>query len=294
MILHITKHELKRYYRDGHSRMLIITTALLSVFGVSVLQHFLSFGQLVTALFLYTAFWFFLSFLVNLSGFTSAGSLILLTNLWVLFVFLIPSVVNQAGKELHKIPSRLEMVNHHQAIYNEIEGNLEEEMQNLFRLHPNWLSEDPLTKELSNPTGWNINYLAKQYIAQIKYQPQAKEYEDRVDERNQWFSQLRMLSPAMIFQGFLTDLAGTSTRYYRSFLEQAQEYAHGYRQYAFKGLFNNHAFTTEEIKNLASFEFNPQRIPSLFWMDAMALLGYLILIGIYILVFLRFNSFYRL
>ncbi len=163
-------------------------------------------------------------------------------------------------------------------------------MEELFRLHPDWASTDPITKDMSNSTGWNINYLAKQYLAQLKHQPVALAYEDKIDKRNHWLNQFRVLSPAMIFQSALTDLAGTSTRYYRGFLQQAQEYAHSYRKYVFRGLFTNHTFTAEEVRNLPSFRFDQRFLPSLFWNNLLALSTYLVLIGIALLTRIRKNS----
>ena len=270
--------------------LIIFTLILLSLFGVSIAGNFIKLSQLIIILFLYTAFWFFLSFRVNLLGYTSGKNLILLANIWVLFVFLIPSVVNQLGKELHTIPSRLEIINHHQATYNEVEKNLEQEIEALFHLHPDWSSNDPVTKDLSNSTGWNINYLAKQYLAQLKHQPKAQAYEAIIDGRNQWVKTLRVLSPTMIFQNALTDLAGTSTRYYRSFLQEAQQYAHEYRQYIFKGLFTNHAFTSKEIKSLPKFEFDSQDIPRNFWEEILGLIFYLAFVRMASLALPKANS----
>ncbi len=267
--------------------LLIFTFFLLNVYGVPVFQHSSGFGELISMLFLYTAFWFFLSLVVNLAGYSSGRSLILLTNLWVLFVFLIPSVVNQLSNELHPVPTRLEMVNHHQHVYNEVEAKLEEEMEGLFRLHPDWRSDDPVTKDRSNSTGWNINFLAKQYLAQLKHQPQALRYEEKIDERNRWADQFRILSPAMIFQNAVTDLAGTSTRYYRDFLRQSQEYAQDYRAYVFKGLFTNHAFSSKEVKNLPAFTFERQHLQSNFWPNVLTLLAYLIVISVSIFAFTK-------
>lgn len=263
--------------------IVLFTFILLVVFGVQVIEHGAVFGQLVLLLFLYSAFWFFLSFLVNLAGYSSGKSLIYLTSIWILFVFLIPSIVNQVGKELHPVPSRLEIINHHQAMYNEMESNLDAEMEALFRLHPDWRSNDPVTKDISNSTGWNINYLAKQYRAQTKHRLVAQIYEDKVDRRNHWFGRFRLLSPAMILQEALADMAGTSSRYYRSFLRQTQAYAREYRQYVFGRLFTNHAFTPTEIKNLPKFEFDNQQVPGTFIDDFFVLLAYLVLLGLAIL-----------
>ncbi len=251
------------------------TLLLLMVFRVDLLGNLSGLGQLLITLLLYSGFWFLLSLAINLAGYSSGKSLILLTSTWVFFVFLIPSSVNLLGKELISIPPRLEIVNHHQSMYNEMEGNLDLELQKLFQKHPDWRSDDPVTSDLSNPTGWNINYLAKQYIAQIKHQPKVMLYERQVETRNRWVEGLSFLSPAMIAQSTLLHIAGTSARHYRSFLKQAQEYAHQYRLYVFKGLFTNHAFSAEEVKNLTAFEFDTDQVEETFQRDMAILFFYL-------------------
>ena len=267
--------------------ILLFAGILLLVFGVPMFTHIAEFGQLSALIFLYAAFWFLISIAINLIGFSSGSSLIVLSSVWVVFVFLIPSIINQVGKELHPIPSRLEVVNHHQGMYNEMEGNLDEEMRALFLLHPDWDSDDPVTKDLSNSTGWNINYLAKQYMAQIKHQPVLLAYEDQVDQKNTWLNQYSVFSPAMILQSALSDMAGTSTKSYRSFLRQAQQYASAYRAYVFKRLFTNHAFTSAEIRNLPVFEFDRQQVPSNTTMSVFMLLIYLGSLSVLILFLAR-------
>lgn len=256
----------------------IFSSVLLTFFGVSVWKHPLLFGQLILLLSLYNAFWFFLGFLINLLGYSSGKNLIILTSIWVLFIFLVPSAINQIGKEIHPLPSRLEIVNHHQESYNQIEKNLDNEMKNLYKLHPDWYSEDPDTKDMSHPTGWNINYLAKEYVTQLKHQPVSEAYEAQVDSKNSWFGKFRLLSPAMILQEALADMAGTSTKYYRSYLRQAHNYTNDYRQYVFKGIFTNHAFSVDEIKNLPKFHFDEQQVPDTFSSDSIVLIVYLMIL----------------
>ena len=260
--------------------LLLFTAILFAVFGVSVFTHFASFGQLAIMLIMYATFWFLVSTFINLLGYSSGNSLIILTSIWVLFVFLIPSMLNQTSKELHRIPSRLEIINHHQSVYNAMENNMDEELAYLFRLHPDWASDDPITKDMSNSTGWNINYLAKQYIAQVKHQPIVQQYEEQVDQRNQWLDQFSILSPAMILQSSLSEMAGTSTNYYRSFLRQSQDYSSEYREYVFKRLFTNHAFTSIEIKNLPIFYFDNQQVTDSVSEGVPAMVAYLMILSL--------------
>ena len=256
------------------------TTVLLLAFDVDLADHLPAMGRLNLLLTLYSGFWFVLCFLVNLADYSSGKSLIVLTTTWVLFVFLIPSVVNLLAQELHPIPSRLEVINHHQATYNEVEGNLDAEMQKRFETHPDWRSDDPVTKDLSNSTGWNINYLAKQYIAQLKHRPIAASYERKIKDRVEWIGFFEALSPAMIMQSALTDMAGTSAGFYKGYLEQTQDYAEAYRQYVFQRIFANHAFTSEEIRHLPEFRFDSTRVSQGFATDALALLAYLVALSL--------------
>jgi len=162
-----------------------------------------------------------------------------------------------------------------------MEKNLEAEKIKLFEMHPDWQSDDPVTKDMSNSTGWNIDYLAKQYIAQVKHRPFADNYEELVDNRNEWVEKWKTLSPSMTVQSALTDMAGTSSRYYRSYLRQTQEYAKIYREYVFKRVFTNHHFSSEEIEQLPDFQFNPNQVKRTIGIDLGILTGYLFILIIF-------------
>ena len=260
--------------------LVFFTALLLLIFQVPLFQNFSAFLQLLLVVINYCAFWFFLSFLINLLKFSSDRSLIILTSFWVLFVFLVPSIINQVGNELNPVSPRLRVINHHQKMYNDMEKNMDEELEGLYKIHPKWASDDPVTKDQSNSTGWNIHYLAKQYIAQLKHREVLEAYEQQIDERNEWMQMVSNFSPAMVVQRSLTEIAGTSTKHYRSFLRQSNEYAQDYREYVFQKLFTNHDFTVEEIKNLSKFEFDEDRVRTSFFLDSFILIGYAVLLFI--------------
>ncbi|MCY4000035.1 MAG: DUF3526 domain-containing protein [Bacteroidetes bacterium] len=254
--------------------LVIYSVGLLLAFQIPVYQHVIQGIQFVLIGLLYSAFWFLLCFFVNLLRCSSDRSLMILTGFWILFVFLIPSIVNQIGNDFNPIPPRIQIVNHHQQVYNEVESNYEEELQKLYTSHPTWRSDDPVTKDLSHPTGWNIHYLAKQYMAQLKHRSILDAYEQEIDRRNSWMQNASHFSPAMIVQRRMTDIAGTSTQHYRSFLRQSIEYAQNYREYVFQKLFTNHQFTRDEIMNLPKFEFDQTYIQSSLLLDILILIIY--------------------
>jgi len=198
-------------------------------------------------------------------------------------------MINQIGKEVNPIPPRMQIVNHHQKVYNEMERNFDRELEEMYKIHPDWVSDDPITKDLSNSTGWNINYLSKQYIAQLKHRSVLDSYEQKIDQSNEWMQTLSIFSPAMIVQKSLTNIAGTSTQHYRSFLRQAKDYAQSYREYVFQRLFINHKFTTDEIKNLPKFEFDKSKVQSSFILDSFILISYALVLGGLLLVSQKFK-----
>jgi ABC-2 type transport system permease protein len=251
------------------------TVLLLLLFGSDLASNLFMLSHLSLLLFLYCGFWFLLSFLVNLAGYSSGKNLIILTNIWVVFVFLLPSAVNLFAKELNPIPSRLEIVSHHQSMYNEMENDFHREMEKLYFKHPDWKSNDPVTKDMSHSTGWNINYLAKQYIAQLKHKAVLEQYEEYVEQRNNWVELFKFLSPSMVIQSALTHMAGTSANYYGSYLKQTQEYADRYRKYVFKRVFTNHKFSSDEIRTLPAFNFDKSRVNHSFVLDTFILFIFL-------------------
>ncbi|MCY3630787.1 MAG: DUF3526 domain-containing protein, partial [Bacteroidota bacterium] len=272
--------------------LIVFSAILLLAFQVAVFQNFTLFIQLALIIVFYSAFWFLLSFLVNLLKYSSDRSLIILTSFWALFVFLIPSIINQIGSELNPVSPRIEIINHLQKVYNEAEGNFDEKFEELYKIHPDWVSDDPVTKDISNPTGWNINYLAKQYIAQLEHKPVLEAYEQQIDNRNKWMQKVSIVSPAMIVQRSLTEIAGTSTQHYRSFLRQSRDYAQDYREYVFQKLFTNHKFTKDEIRELPEFIFDQSEIQPSFMLDSFILISYALalLLGCLLLINQKFKS----
>jgi len=58
----------------------------------------------------YGAFWFALAVLVNAMGRGSSTNALTLAGLWLVFVLLIPSLLNVGTKAAHPVPSRVEMI----------------------------------------------------------------------------------------------------------------------------------------------------------------------------------------
>uniref|UniRef100_UPI00359428F0 ABC transporter permease n=1 Tax=Pricia sp. TaxID=2268138 RepID=UPI00359428F0 len=83
--------------------VMIILTLLITflVNGVSIIENFTGFVWLAALSLLYALFWFVVAFVVNLSAGSSAKNAITLLGIWVLFVLLIPSILNLSANTIY-------------------------------------------------------------------------------------------------------------------------------------------------------------------------------------------------
>ena len=90
----------------------------------------------------YMLFWFALAFLINLRVGSSSKNAISLIGLWVLFVLLVPSVLNQLSTTLYPIPSRTLMINDMRSLKAETIKKQDEILDNFLRDHPEYAIND--------------------------------------------------------------------------------------------------------------------------------------------------------
>ncbi|WP_420399496.1 DUF3526 domain-containing protein [Flagellimonas sp.] len=220
------------FYINGNDSSL---TNLLPVFGVTV-------G--------YVLFWFALAFVVNLWVGSSAKNAIALIGLWLLFVLLIPSTLNQMGSTLYPMPSRTLMINQLRNAKAEATKKQDEILDNFLRDHPEYAINDP-----NQGRSFYHRYMASQQLVREELQPVIQKFEGQLQNQQQWISQLKWVSPAIIVQQELNTLAGTSTRDYENYRKQVTAFAETWRQHLLPFLYNNQVFSSEDYKNLPVFEY---------------------------------------
>ena len=76
-------------------------TLVLLIIGIDILAEGKLFLELLALVLGYMLFWFALAFLVNLWVGSSAKNAVAMLGLWVLFVLMVPSVLNQLGNTIY-------------------------------------------------------------------------------------------------------------------------------------------------------------------------------------------------
>jgi ABC-2 type transport system permease protein len=176
------------------------------------------------AVLLYGAFWLALAALVNARGKSAAANALLLAGVWLLCVVLLPSGINALASLLYPAPSRVAYVQALREAAASEAGERSKLLSAFYEDHPELAQgkltrrdEFTLTKErLNQRTETLLRPLNEQFAAQL--------------QRQQAFvNRFRFLSPTLLMQQMLSDVAGTGQARYDDFLRQVDDYHQAWR-----------------------------------------------------------------
>ena len=232
-------------------------TIVFLIAGINPFARIMTFLSLLTLVIAYMLFWFALTFLINLWIGSSAKNAVVLLGLWVCFVLLIPSMLNQLGHTLHPMPSRTLMINEMRSLKAEVAKKQDEILDNFLRDHPEYAINDT-----TQFRGFYHRYIASQKLVKQELSPVVDTYETQLKKQQNWISLFEWISPAIIVQESLNQMAGTSTRDYESFRKQVVGFAATWREHFMPFLYNNKNFSQEDYPNLPEFQYEQESFSS--------------------------------
>ncbi len=251
-------------------------TLVFLVMDMHPLAQTAAFFGLLGLILAYILFWFALAFLINLWIGSSAKNAVALLGLWVVFVLLVPSVLNQLGNTLYPMPSRTLMINEMRSLKAEATKRQDEILDNFLRDHPEYALNDS-----TQSRGFYHRYMASQKLIKEELTPLVNAYEEQLQKQQNWIGKFKWVSPAVIAQESLNQMAGTSTQDYENFRKQVVGFADEWRGHLLPLLYNNTDFTKADIANLPVFEYGRLQRASL-----APLVIFLIAIGVFGIGFL--------
>ncbi len=232
---------------------LLVIGALALVFtglGLMDTTQLSRFFGLLTLVLGYMLFWFALAFLVNLWVGSSAKNAVALLGLWVLFVLLVPSVLNQLGTTVYPMPSRNLMINEMRKMKAEATQKQDEILDNYLRDHPEYAINDSTQAR----SFWH-SYMASQRLIKEELAPVVDQYEAQLQKQQAWMGRFKWLSPAILAQESLNKMAGTSKQDYENYRKQVIDFAGEWRAHFLPFLFNNQDFSKKDHAQLPHFNY---------------------------------------
>lgn len=235
----------------------VITLALLGTLATLLAAGWGGKLRLTFALFLvlsYGLFWVALAALVNAIARRAATAAAALGSLWVVIVLIVPTLLNVVVESLYPTPARPELVAAARHASGEAEQRGGELLNSFYRDHP----------ELA-PPGQQADLAAQHLTVQEEVaraiEPVRAKFEAQLARQQAAVSRWRFLSPAIVMQEALTDLAGTGYWRYHHFRDQVREFKQAVADFYAPKIHRREAITAADHERLPRFSFREERTP---------------------------------
>ncbi|NVJ46196.1 MAG: DUF3526 domain-containing protein [Cytophagia bacterium] len=225
--------------------LVLIATVLLT--GIAVSTQLLTFFLLTYA---YLAFWFGISYLVNIVGYSSARNAVSLLSLWILLVLIVPTVINQAANTVYPMPSRVTLLNEIRQAKTDLGKEQDKVLDEYLRNHPELIRDEGENEYIY----WQRFY-ASQEMMEKQLSPLIERFDDQLTKQQKWVDTWGLLSPAVLFQDGATQLAGTSSKNYNEFKGYFRSFSKNWRAHFMPFVFDNEMLELNDLDNIPEFEY---------------------------------------
>lgn len=235
------------------------------LFGAEAWPRFLLWIAVVAA---YGAFWFAAAVAVNALGKSSATNAIVLAGLWLGFVLLIPALLNVTVKAVHPVPSRVELIQAMRVASDDITRQRSQVMAKYLEDHPEFAanSEDAMAQ-------FAIRTAAILEELDRRVQPVLARFDEQLTLQQAMVDRYRFLSPAILVQSALYDLAGANLPRYRHFLRLTEHFHLSWRKHFEPLIAKNVRLTPAHIDALPRFTFQEEPLGAVLARTTTALAG---------------------
>ena len=245
---------LQRFVIRYFSILIILSIALLLTVlwvGIPFSSALLTFVLLTFA---YVAFWFGLSFLVNIVGTSSGKNAVSLLSLWIVLVLILPTVINQAANTIYPMPSRVALLNEIRETKKSLSEKQDQVLDEYLRNHP-----ELITNEGENAYGYWQGFFASQELMEKELSPLIEKFDKQLAKQQAWVDSWRFLSPVVLFQDASTQLAGTSSKNHNDFKNQVKDFGLTWRAHFMPYVFQNSMLTLNDLEEIPPFQYQGKK-----------------------------------
>jgi ABC-2 type transport system permease protein len=205
----------------------------------------------------YALFWFSLAFVVNAVGRHSASNAVALVGFWLVFVVVTPPVLNLAIQTVYPVPSRVELI---QAIRSAGEDATRKGSSLLARYLEDHPELAPGGGSSAATADFGTLLVALNDATEKSVQPVLARFEDQLSAQRRMAARLRYLSPAIVVQDALNDLAGSSTERHQMFLAQTAEYHRRWREFFIPRILRGEKLSATDVDRFPAFQFREEGV----------------------------------
>jgi ABC-2 type transport system permease protein len=221
----------------------------------------------------YGAFWFGVSMAVNAARMSAAASAVSLLAVWLGVVVVLPAVAAAIVTVTHPSPSRLALTTRLREATDAAASNREDAMASFLIDHPAYIADAS-----SGAPDPNVVSMALQDAAERLMAPEYAAFDSALDAQREAAAAFRFLSPALVTQSALLDLAGAGEARFRSYERQFDVYHASWRDFFFSRTLNRRPLTPADWDAIPMFRFAEESVGSL-WRRLAPGLGLMLLLA---------------
>lgn len=202
----------------------------------------------------YATFWFGLAVLVNALAKKSSTNAIILMASWLVLVLIVPAALNMVAKSLYPLPSRIELVQTMRRADAQAKQEMPASTDSSSAELAARLGEDVVVTSLNQ---YNKRILPLEQRAEAIAAPLFERFESRRSSQQEFAQRLRFLSPAIVVQAAIGEIADTSTASYDRFSAAVREYQQQWRAYFLPRVLNDQLLTRADMVGVPRFKYVP-------------------------------------
>ncbi len=202
----------------------------------------------------YSLLWFGLAVAANALGKGSATNAMLLAGIWLVVVVITPAAVNLVVTTSYPIPSRVELVQALRTATEDANARSAEVLSQYYTDHPEYLPEG----EQPDPNDFTLRSYAVREDVERAMAPVLERYDGQLLRQQTLVNRLKWLSPAVVAQEALNDIAGTGLARYQHFLGVVDRYHDEWRSYFIPKVSARATMTTADYDAIPVFEYQEE------------------------------------
>jgi ABC-2 type transport system permease protein len=221
----------------------------------------------IGAVALYGLFWFAVAAAVTALGKSSATNAMVLAGIWLVLVVLVPSLLSMTTTSTFPVPSRVEMIQAMRVASDEANTEGSRLLARYYEDHPELVTGD--AQQAMND--FNMVRVAVNSEVERRVRPVLDRYARQLSAQQRIVERARFLSPAILMQDALSDIAGTGTARHREFVKQVEVFHQRWRDYFVPLVFQKARL--EDYSGLPQFRFDEEAIGTASRRVAISLIG---------------------
>ncbi len=203
---------------------------------------------------LYGAFWFALAVVVGALGMNSAANATALAAAWLCFTLVIPALINLVVTSIHPVPSRVLLTQAARRAANESQEEGSRLLAQYFQDHPELM---PGNAEINFKNQAQIYYAVHAEVAR-RVEPVMQRFDHQLAAQQRMANRYRFLSPAIITQDALDDIAGTSATRYMRFRSQVEKHQRDWQSFFIPKVFRQTSMIAADYDSYPRFRWSEE------------------------------------